>query len=107
MKKKLIMFGVICSCLLSPMSLYADVDSSIDANTYVADNAGTARITVSKYIEIERDYADLAFVPMYYPYSYYDHDYSTTLKGSLQLVNTIKLPGYVRAVFAGYCSGSI
>ena len=102
MKKKLIMFGVICSCLLSPMSIYADVNSSIETN-----NEDTARITVSKYIVIERTYADLAFVPLYYTYSYYDHDYSTTLKGSLQLVDTTQLVGMVRATFAGYCSGSI
>lgn len=73
----------------------------------VNSNVQESRLVVRKYIERSYNYLTLEDVPESRIYSYYDHDYKTTLKGTLTLVDTVYMGSYVRAVYAGWCSGSI
>lgn len=107
MKKKLqaITAAIIIGSLMVPTNVFA---SEIGQGNDVASNeAVSPRISVSKYVEIERYYVSVGYVPKNYAYSYYDHDYKTELHGLLPLVESRPSGSLVLAVFAGYCSGSI
>lgn len=104
MKKKLVILGMIASCFSSPMSIYADVSAGVATENIVEISP---RISVSKYVRIQVDYAAMLFIPQYYKYSYYDHDYSTTLSGTLFLADILPLQTCFRAIFTGDVSGSI
>lgn len=105
LKKMLV--GVMIGSLLIPTNVWAQ---SQEAGTVVSGESEgeiSPRISVSKYVEIERKYMFLDSVPKYYYYSYYDYDYNTTLKGTLVLKSTRGYDEGVVACYSGYCSGSI
>lgn len=107
MKKKIMILGLAVTCLLMPTSALAETEESGEVTNFVEHVEISPRITVSKFILLEQDYTSIAIVPQHIYYSYYDHDYSTTLKGTLTLYGTTNFFGFVRATYQGYCSGSI
>lgn len=109
MKKRLLATLLVLGNLLMPVSAYADGGQyMLEGNSSVTQEVGvTPYIAVKKYVTVTIEYAKLIYVPKTYFYSYYDHDYSITLKGYLPLIDTIDCNGYVEARFAGYVSGSI
>lgn len=94
--------SIVLGCLVGTMVM----STNVWAQT-VDNSAQESRLVVRKYIERTYNYLTLEDVPESRIYSYYDHDYATTLKGTLTLVDTVYMGSYVRAVYAGWCSGSI
>lgn len=108
MKKnmKKLLSGVLIGSVLMSSNVWAQ-DIPDPVSEEASADAVSPRITVGKYVEVEKCYALMADVPEYYYYSYYDLDYKTTLKGYLELIDTIPYPTEVVATFGGYCCGSI
>lgn len=96
-KLKLVIIGTMICCLFAPINTLAQSEMQ----------GIESRIVVRKYVERKYNYAVLSEVPKYRTYSYYDHDYKTTLKGTLELVDTMYMGSYYQATYAGWCSGSI
>lgn len=109
MKKRLLATLLVLSNLLMPVSAYADGEQyTLEDNSYVDQEVEIAPyMVVKKYVTVTATYAMLAFVPKTYFYSYYDHDYSTTMKGYLPVIEILDCIGYVEATFGGYVSAAI
>lgn len=109
MKKRLLAVLLVLSNLLMPVSAYAAGEQyTLEDNSGVEQEISiTPYMVVKKYVTVTIEYAKLIYVPKTYFYSYYDHDYSTTMKGYLPLVEIIDCYGYVEAIFAGYVSAAI
>ncbi|WP_230398181.1 hypothetical protein [Novisyntrophococcus fermenticellae] len=109
MKKRLLATLLVLSNLLMPVSAHAAGEQyTLEGNSGVEQEVSiTPYMVVKKYVSVTVTYAMLAFVPKTYFYSYYDHDYSTTMKGYLPVVEIINCIGYVEATFAGYVSAAI
>lgn len=109
MKKKLrkLLVGVMIGSMLVPTNVWAQSQGTGGAVSGDTGDGISPRISVSKYVEIERRYMFLKDVPQYYYYSYYDYDYNTTLKGTLVLQGTRDYDEGVVAYYTGHCSGSI
>lgn len=105
-KAKAIVASIMVGSLLVPSNVFA---SELHLTNGVSSSTEeiSPRISVSKYVEIERYYINPSYVPQNYAYSYYDHDYKTELHGLLPLVDIRESGGLTVGVFAGYCSGSI
>ena len=106
MKKKLkkLLVGVMLGSMLVPTNVWGQ---STEAGAAVAGEGISPRISVSKYVEIKVGYMFMDDIPQYYPYSYYDYDYNTTLKGTLVLKDTRVYDDGIVAYYGGHCSGSI
>lgn len=102
MKKSKVILGILLCSLLNPMYVLADTQREVNQEAEVSP-----KFAVSKYVELEKKYSSLSVVPQYYPYSYYDHDFKTTLRGTLVLYHTVDVGTYVIAYYSGHCSGSI
>lgn len=109
MRKNLrkLLVGVMIGSVLIPTNVWAQSQKEGTVVSRESEGEISPRISVSKYVEIERKYMFLDNVPEYYYYSYYDYDYNTTLKGTLVLKNTRDYDEGVVAYYGGYCSGSI
>lgn len=105
-KMKAVVGGVLASIIL-PVNVLAAPSMAISNIQSDAAEEASTRIVVGKRVQIEIRYATIAAIPQYYPYSYYDHDYATTLRGTLVLYDTIDFDTHVMAYFSGYCSASI
>ncbi|HIU76377.1 MAG TPA: hypothetical protein IAC62_10870 [Candidatus Pelethocola excrementipullorum] len=105
-KMKAVVGGVMASIIL-PVNVLAAPSMAIANIQSDATEEASTRIIVSKHVKIELRYATIAAIPELYPYSYYDHDYSTTLRGTLVLYDTVDFKTYVMAYYSGNCSASI
>lgn len=105
-KLKAVVGGVLASIIL-PVNVLAAPSMAISNIQSDAAEEVSTRIVVGKLVRIEKRYATIAAIPEYISYSYYDHDYATTLRGTLVLYDTIDFDTHVMAYFSGYCSASI
>lgn len=96
---RLAIAGILIGSMLTTVNVWAS-----ETNT---DSMQESRLVVRKYVERSYNYILVGDIPASKVYSYYDHDYQTTLKGTLTLVNTIDFGSYIKATYAGWCSGSI
>lgn len=109
MKKRI--SKVIASVLIGTMVLSTNVFASqVDNNLTMLgsqNNEATTRMAVGKYVEIIRRYPTASAVPNMYYYSYYDHDYNTTLHGHLTVMTVMPVTTGVDVIFSGYVCGTI
>lgn len=97
--KKILALIMVCNLMFAiPVSANAGEDNAQEASS---------RISVSKYVEVTTEYLTMEDVTQYYYYSYYDHDYYTTLHGLLTIKSIRNFGDFVRVCYQGYCSGSI
>lgn len=103
--KKMVCGLLVVTCLSLPtVSVKGE---TIGINNSEISNEILPKIVVSRYVDIEEKYLYIGDVPKYYPYSFYDYGYKTTLHGTLVLYAVENFDSYVVAYYSGYCSGSI
>lgn len=100
--KRILILSMVGMMSIPALNVSADVIESQEVNQLKEE-----RLVVRKYVERTYSYVYYSDIPQYRVYSYFDHDYNTTLKGTLELVDVEHYGTYYEALYAGWCSGSI
>lgn len=109
MKKKIskVVAGVLVGSMVLSTNVFANQVSINQSLLETQTDEATTRMAVGKYVEIIRRYPTSGAVPNMYYYSYYDHDYNTTLHGHLTVMTITPVSKGVDVIFSGYVCGTI